>query len=81
MTSHKKVSFRVFEHWMHIQKQNVLFLPFLVANDLDGDKFSGLVIQALQDLSEGSFSDHLQHLKPEAYVVMRDLQRKGYNLL
>ena len=55
-------------------KSVLLFAPFLVPDDLDGHHLAGLVVQTFEDLTKGTFPDHLQNLEPVANMVMQNLE-------
>ena len=47
--------------------------PLLVANDLDGHRMLGLVVEALDNLSERAFPNHLSDLVAVGDVVVEYL--------
>lgn len=51
-------------------------VPFLIADHLDSDQLIVFVVQTFQNLSEGTFPDHLEHFEPVGNVVVKHLEEQ-----
>jgi len=74
LTNHAGGELRQLEHSLSPPTVHPYLLveTFLVSNDLHCNILSGLVVQASDNLSETSFPQHAQHLKPVAQVITHD---------